>query len=121
MAYIEDIDFLLDLDGVIIGQQGGYWTKFEVKLIKSMERRNHNIRYSLTLHDREGKRIIGFDNAHPVKAKRKGVKEKYTYDHWHRYENDHGIPYEFISAHQLLKDFWMAVDKTFQKLGVEEV
>jgi hypothetical protein len=60
MTHNRDIDTLLDLDGIVIEQLGGYWAKFEVKkLIDSTEERPHGIRYSLTLHDRYGSRILG--------------------------------------------------------------
>jgi hypothetical protein len=29
------------------------------------------------------------------------------------------MPYEFVNAYQLLKDFWTEVDKTLKQLGVE--
>jgi hypothetical protein len=28
------------------------------------------------------------------------------------------MPYEFISTHQLLQDFWLEVDKVLNKLGL---
>lgn len=81
----------------------------------------HGIRYSLTLHDRHGERIMGFDNAHAVKAKKKDQYQgRKTYDHRHRHSKDEGVPYEFVDAHQLLKDFWSEVDKTLRALGLEE-
>lgn len=114
---------MLDLDGIVIEQAGGYWTKFEVrKLVDSTEERPHGIRYSLTLHDRNGTRILGFDNAHAVKSRKRGrFHGQRTYDHCHRHAKDEGIPYEFIDAHQLLKDFWTEVDKILKKLEFEEV
>lgn len=123
MTHSRDIDTLLDLDGIIIEQAGGYWTKFEVKkLADPTEVRPHGIRYSLTLHDRHGDRVLGFDNAHAVKSgKYSKYRERKAYDHRHRHANDEGVPYEFISAYQLLKDFWIEVDKTLKKFGVEEV
>jgi hypothetical protein len=117
MAHEKDIDMLLYLDGVVIEQAGGYSTKFEVRRVaQTTEERPHGIRYSLTLHDRHGERIMGFDNAHAVKARKSGK----TYDHRHRHAKDEGVPYEFVDAHQLLKDFWSAVDKTLSKLGLGE-
>lgn len=116
MAHDNDIDTLLELDGVIIEQVAGYWTKFEVKRIsKITEEIPHGIRYSLTLHDRYGARIMGFDNAHAVKLSGKHRSRK-TYDHRHRYATDAGIQYEFVDAHQLLKDFWSEVDKILSAL-----
>lgn len=112
MTHNRDINTLLDLDGMVIEQSQGYWTKFEAQRLDSTEERPHGIRYSLTLHDRQGNRVLGFDNAHAVGRKR-------TYDHRHRHSNDKGIPYEFVDAHQLLKDFWAEVDKTLKKFGIE--
>lgn len=74
MDHKNNTDALLDLDDVIIEQAGGYWTKFEVQsTAKITKERPQGIRYSLTLHDRRGNRIMGFDNAHAVKLKRVGM------------------------------------------------
>ncbi len=121
MAYGKEINTLLDLDGVIIEQAGGYWTKFEVKQISPTEEIPHGKRYSLTLHNQQGIRIMGFDNAHAVKLGKRGKHQgRKTYDHRHRHSNDEGIFYEFVDAHQLLKDFWSEVDKTLRTLELEE-
>lgn len=122
MTQSKDIDTLLDLDGVIIEQVGGCWAKFEVRRIPQMtEEIPHGIRYSLTLHDRSGERIMGFDNAHAVKAKKRGKHQgRKTYDHRHRHPQDKGVPYEFVDAHQLLQDFWSEVDNALNALGLEE-
>ncbi|HLB41494.1 MAG TPA: DUF6516 family protein [Gammaproteobacteria bacterium] len=122
MVHGKDIDTLLDLDGVVIEQVGGYWTKFEVRRTsQTTEEIPHGVRYSLTLHDRHGERIMGFDNAHAVKARKKGKHQgRKTYDHRHRHSKDEGVPYEFVDAHQLLKDFWSEVDKILSALGLEE-
>jgi hypothetical protein len=122
MAHNKDINTLLDLDGVVIEQAGGYWTKFEVRKIpQAIEEIPHGIRYSLTLHDRHGERIMGFDNAHAVKTRKMGKHQgRKTYDHRHRHSKDEGVPYEFVNAHQLLKDFWSEVDKTLNTLGLAE-
>lgn len=116
------IEALLDLDGIIIEQAGDYWTKFEARLIpKPTVEIPHGIRYSLTLHDRHGERIMGFDNAHAVKVKNKSKYHgRKTYDHRHRHSKDEGIPYEFVDAHQLIQDFWTEVDKVLKALGIEE-
>lgn len=59
----EDVDqgleTLLDLNGVIIQQEKGYWVKFEVSQTPVTKERPHGLRYSLTLHDKYGKRIMG--------------------------------------------------------------
>lgn len=122
MTHKKDIDTLLDLDGIIIEQVSGCWTKFEVQRIaQPTEEIPHGIRYSLTLHDRHGERIMGFDNAHAVKSRKKGKHQgRRTYDHRHRNSTDEGIPYEFIDGHQLLKDFWLEVDKALRLLELKE-
>jgi hypothetical protein len=120
MAHEKYINTLLDLDGIIIEQAGGYWTKFEIRRVLPTEEIPHGIRYSLTLHNRHGHRVMGFDNAHAVKAKKRNKYQGRTYDHRHRHEKDEGIFYEFVDAHQLLKDFWLEVDKTLNALGLEE-
>lgn len=115
-----DIETLMDLNGMIIEQVGGYWVKFEVKRMpKSTEEMPHGIRYSLTLHDRHGSRVMGFDNAHAVKMRNNNQSIK-AYDHRHRHSTDEGIKYEFVDAHQLLKDFWSEVDKILKALGLAE-
>lgn len=47
MIHGKDIDTLLDLDGVVIEQLGGYWTKFEVRRISQATKEiPHGIHYS---------------------------------------------------------------------------
>ena len=65
------IDTLLDLDGSILDQENGYWIKIEAKRSVISDEVPHGIRYSLTLHEPYGKRILGYDNAHVVKPPKK--------------------------------------------------
>jgi hypothetical protein len=69
------LDTLLDLDGSILEQEGGYWIKIEVRRIPPSEHAHHGITYSLTLHDKYGTRVLGYDNAHAVDRVNKGVKQ----------------------------------------------
>jgi hypothetical protein len=105
------LDTLLDLDGEIFPMDNGCWAKFEIKPIPPSKTAPHGIKYSLTLHDRNNNRVIGFDNAHAVKPrKQKGFSgRKVTWDHTHRL--DRVNQYNFQSAGQLLEDFWKAVDQ----------
>jgi hypothetical protein len=59
----------------------------------------HGIRYALTLHDRYGTRLLGFDNAHAVKPpkRRRYAGRWLAYDHRHRHARDKGVPYEFTN------------------------
>ena len=113
MAVDTGIDTLLDLHDQIIDQGQGYWLKIEAWRVEPTAEIPHGIRYSLTLHEPYGKRILGYDNAHAVKPpkKFKYVGRKLTYDHMHRHSADKGVPYEFQDAHQLLTDFFADVDR----------
>lgn len=121
MSHNEDLETLLDLNGFIIEQTGGCWVKFEARQVPESVTIPHGIRYSLTLHNRHGERIMGFDNAHAVKVKNKNkFHGRKVFDHHHRHSKDEGVPYEFIDAHQLLKDFWLEVDKILSNLELED-
>ncbi len=87
----------------------GYWAKIEAKVVEPNDKIPHGIRYSLTLHDRCNRRILGYDNAHGIRPKKKkfGAK-KIEWDHKHN--KDSIKSYEFENAGQLLEDFWNDVD-----------
>lgn len=110
---MENLEILLVLDGYIIEQEAGYYVKFECKAVEKSESRPHGLKYSLTLHDKNHQRKLGFDNAHPVKP-RKGFKyagQILSYDHEHKSGTDEIFPYNFLSAEMLLSDFYKSVDK----------
>jgi hypothetical protein len=109
---------LIDLHDQIIDQGGGYWVKLEAWRVKATEGVPHGVRYSLTLHEPYGKRILGYDNAHPVKPPRKFrfAGRRLAFDHKHRHASDKGVPYEFQDAQQLLVDFFAEVDRVLQQI-----
>ncbi|AKS23473.1 MAG: hypothetical protein C75L2_00840003 [Leptospirillum sp. Group II 'C75'] len=113
------IENLLELHGQIIDQGQGYWIKIEAWRTNPTAEVPHGIRYSLTLHEPDGTRILGYDNAHGVKppGKFKYAGRIMTHDHTHRYKEDKGIPYEFQDAQQLLIDFFETVDRVLQEAG----
>ena len=98
------------MGGEIFPMDNGYWTKIEAKLVASSEHIPHGIKYLLTLHNPYNARILGYDNAHGIKPKRKkyGAK-RVVWDHKH--ERKIVEPYEFENAGQLLEDFWTDVEK----------
>ena len=111
----EDIalDTLLNLDGEVFPMENGFWVKFEAFKTEPSPNVPHGIKYSLTLHDRNNTRVLGFDNAHAYKPRRKKYgARKITLDHLHKIEKAH--PYEFESASQLLEDFWTAVEEVLK-------
>ena len=104
------LDVLLQLDSEIFPMDCGYWTKIKAKRVVTNEHIPHGIKYSLTLHNPSNVRILGYDNAHAIKPKRKkyGAK-RVVWDH--RHERKIVEPYEFENAAQLLEDFWVDVEK----------
>lgn len=111
------LNTLLDLDGSVLEQEGGFWIKIEAREIAPSEVALHGIRYSLTLHDRYGTRVLGYDNAHAVKPpkKFKFAGQRLPYDHRHRTASDKGVPYMFESAQRLLEDFFAEVDRVIKE------
>ena len=113
------LENLLMLNGerLIVDESLGLWVKFEVI---ETQNREQGIRYSLSLHDKSNKRIMGFDNSHEIEhSGKKGVKPKRTFDHWHVDSLDKGRPYNYLNAGKLLEDFLCEVDKRIQKLKEE--
>lgn len=111
------LDALLDLHGEVLVQGGGYWVKIEAWTVEPAEGVPHGIRYSLTLHDPIGTRVLGYDNSHAVKPPKKGFGgRRLEYDHVHRHAKDKGVPYAFSSAGQLLTDFFSEVDQVLKEV-----
>lgn len=100
------ISTLLDLHHEVIDQGDGYWVKIEAWEVAMSDEIPHGVRYSLSLHNPKGVRILGYDNAHAVKPRTGYSGRKWAYDHKHRSSGDLGIPYEFKNAHTLLSDFF---------------
>lgn len=118
------LEWLLDYDGRRHYFASGHFMKFEIRLIEKSAPVPHGIAYSFTFHDPEGTRLLGFDNAHPISHPGgRYVKPKGNADHWHRTSNDEGRPYTFITAEQLLEDFFTEVEKIceIQDISTEAV
>lgn len=111
------MDTLLELNGSVFVQELEYWIKIIAKEVEPSKDLPHGISYSLTLHDRYGTRVLGYDNAHGVKPpnKFKNAGRKLPYDHKHRDSADKGVPYEFSDAEQLLNDFFDDVDAVIKE------
>jgi hypothetical protein len=108
------LDTLLDLDGVtlVVDPESGHWVRFVVTQVPTTPVKPHGLDYSLTLHGRDGKRLVGFDNAHPVKGRKRGDPQ----DHRHRIRTVR--PYDYSDAATLLADFWTEVDAVLKEKGV---
>jgi hypothetical protein len=103
------LDTLLLLDGETFIVEGAFWVKFVIKQVPSSPERPHGLDYSLTLHDGDNQRLLGFDNAHPIIAGTgPGARTRIEYDHKHKGERVRFYVYEDAAA--LLGDFWTEVD-----------
>jgi hypothetical protein len=115
------LGFLLAFDGRVHWPEQGYWLKFEIKRVEPTRERPHGLRYSFTLHDPDGTRLIGFDNAHAVPVPGSRFKERpATADHWHRTQADEGRPYAFTDADTLLADFFGEVGRVLAEQGLSD-
>lgn len=109
---------LLDGEIFVIDPTGDHWVKFEVKRVETTPERPHGLRYSLTLHERSGERLVGFDNAHPVASgSGPGAKRPAQFDHRHRLRTIK--PYDYADAASLLADFWSEVEAVLAERGVK--
>jgi hypothetical protein len=114
------LDTLLELDGqvFVVDPAGKHWVKFRVTKVAVNVEKPHGLDYSLTLHDENGERLVGFDNAHAVSAgKGPGRKKSKRQDHKHRLRTIK--PYEYKNAVKLLEDFWTEVDAVLRERGVK--
>lgn len=111
------LDALLDLHGqTLFVDEVGHWVKFIVKRTEVTPERPHGLRYSLTLHAPDGARLVGFDNAHPLKPGRTpGARKSRASDHRHRLTTVR--PYDYKDAAALLEDFWKTVDEVLHERG----
>ena len=65
-----------------------------------------------TLHDTDGTRLLGFDNAH-------GVPRALAFDHRHRFRRTQElVPYNFVGADELICDFFAGVEQACRQEGV---
>lgn len=115
------LEFLIAFDGRVHWLEQGYMIKFEIKRVEKTKERPHGLRYSFTLHDPNGKRLVGFDNAHRVSARGSKFKRApVMYDHWHRTTDDPGRPYEFKNADTLIGDFFQEVRRVLMERNITE-
>ncbi len=115
-SYDHSLAYLLELDGEEIVYEGEYTARFKVTKVEISARKPHGIDYALTFHDPNGRRIMGYDNAHAVPYRSgRHVKRPSVRDHWHRDENDYGRPYEFTSTEKLITDFFDEIERILKE------
>lgn len=108
--------YLLGFNGEEIRYEGGYIARFKVVEVEISDERPFGVAYSLSFHDPNGKRLMGFDNAHPVSRRggRVGSRMK-VHDHWHRDETDTGRPYKFTDAESLIVAFFDQIERILKE------
>jgi Family of unknown function (DUF6516) len=110
------LDTLLLLDGETFVLEGAFWVKFVVKRVPTSSEKPHGLDYSLTLHDGDNQRLVGFDNAHSItEGTGPGARTRIEYDHKHKGERVRF--YIYADAATLLGDFWTEVDQILKERG----
>ena len=92
--------------------EAGYWVKFVVHQVPTNPDTPHGLDYTRTLHDPDGGRLVGFDNAHPVAGQHRGAAK----DHKHRLRTVKS--YDYTDAATLLAAFWQEVESVMREKGV---
>jgi hypothetical protein len=111
------LEMLLSLDGHSYEAASGYVVEFVVRRTEKTAERPHGISYSLVFRPLDGEPFVRFDNAHAVvRPGGRFVKASRSFDHWHRTANDPGRPYAFMTATQLLADFWSEVKRVMDEM-----
>ena len=113
------LDVLLELHGTEYTEENGYWYKIQAWQVEPTKEIPHGIRYNLTLHDNHNKRIMGFDNVHAVKSRKRGKFKGriVAYDHQHKSAADKGSLYVFSDPQQLLTDFFVEVNRIMKEVS----
>jgi len=108
----EELRRLLDYDRRRYWLVNGWSIRFRVSLTETSAGRPHGIRYAFTLHDLDGTRLLGIDNAH-------GIPRELAYDHRHRFRRtEEMVGYEFRGADQLICDFFASIERACNQEGV---
>lgn len=102
---------LLDYDRRRYWLENGWSIRFRVREVEVTDNRPLGIKYAFTLHDVDGTRILGFDNAH-------GPQDR-PHDHRHRFRRtEETLAYDFVDADTLIGDFFNAVEGACRAEGV---
>jgi hypothetical protein len=106
------LERLLDFDRRRYWLRNDWSVRFRVYRVQAHPGRPTGIKYSFTLHDDTGERLLGFDNAHAAGAAA-------AFDHRHWFRNVRVVsPYEYRGPDQLLVDFFEAVEMACDREGI---
>ncbi len=111
-VFDEAMQRLLDFDRRRYWLVNGWSIRFRIAEVEVSMGRPQGIKYAFTLHDHDGTRLLGFDNAH-------GIPRAEVYDHRHRFRRPKQlVAYEFRGADELICDFFAAVEEACKQENV---
>ena len=109
-----DLSNLVDLSGVY-RMECGWQVVIRADWIDESPQQPHSIDYALILQDERGERIFGFDNAHAFD----GANVEDRWDHEHKVGRvGQRFRYDFVSASQLISDFFDKLEDYCAARGV---
>jgi len=108
----EALERLLDYDGRRYWLENGWSVRFRVRQVATSEVRPHGIKYSFTLHDVDGERLLGFDNAHGT-----GARQSTTIGIGFGAQTNFGLMHS-RDTDQLLVDFFDAIERACDQEAV---
>jgi hypothetical protein len=80
---VPDVDYELEVlfsfDGLEFQFAGGYRVRVAAQQVAATKSWPQGIKYILTLHEPEGRRIYGLDNAHGVRRRRPEFDHRHVY------------------------------------------
>lgn len=114
----DPLAWLLDYDRRRYWLSNGWSIRFRIWRVEQNRHRPHGLRYSFTLHDEVGERLLGIDNSHRPKSR--AFKKAVTHDHRHAFRRTEDmLPYEYKDASTLLDDFFELVKRSLKEEGVD--
>lgn len=110
----KDLAALVEMAGVLL-MENGWQVVIRAEWVDSTEQQPHGLDYALILQDESGERIFGFDNSHAFD----GASVEDCWDHEHKIGRvGQRFPYQFVSASQLITDFFEKLDAYCADRGV---
>lgn len=109
-----DLRNLIEMAGVY-PMENGWQVVIRCDWVDRTDQQPHAIDYAMILQDEYGDRLLGIDNAH----KYDGALETEPWDHEHRAGRlGQRFAYKFVSAAQLITDFFELVESYCERQGV---
>lgn len=111
----DPIYHLLGYDGLQWVMRNGWYVQFQARIADITDGRPYGLKYSLTLHDENRRRLLGYDNAHGYRKLRAAA-----HDHRHAFRRTMEVEaYEFRDAFTLIDDFLVSVKSVCEQEGVD--